>query len=184
MRQGTVAGWFALLLACASCADGEPAVSERDSGAHAADAAAGDAGTNPTARDAGQPASVDASVDLHFLLITALLEMERTLVVRCPCLTANEQYESESECRRAVNLGRSWIDCVNQLDLSAYDELATRENLRCNIAELSLRTECLMVSACSDSAVAMCMTKSLGCSVLPFELISEVVSACKIALSR
>jgi hypothetical protein len=180
MRQGAVAGWFVLvILTSESCTDRERAVSEADGGARVIDA-----GIGPTPRNGGQTGSVDASVDLHFLLITALLEMERTLVARCPCLTADGQYESESECRGAVNLGRNWVDCASQLDLSQQDEPEIRENLRCNISELSLRTECLTGSACSDVAVAMCMTQSLGCQVLPFELLSEVVSECKIALSR
>jgi hypothetical protein len=123
-------------------------------------------------------------VDLHFLLVTLLLEMERSLVARCPCQVANGVYKSDAECRRAVNLGQSWVDCVNQRDLSAYEEPELHEPLRCNIAELVQRSECLMGSPCSDDAVAACMMQNLGCPELPYQLLSEVVVECGVALSR
>lgn len=179
--------WASLLLVLqlTACADGAaPVQDERDASvrARATDA---EATTPALPRDAGEQVNaVDAAVDLHFLVLAILLEMERSLVVRCPCLTANGLYESASECLSAVSLGRGWIDCANQIDLSAYDDAMTREDLRCSIAELTVRTECLMASTCSNDAVAMCMTQSLDCEPLPFELLSSVVSACMITLSR
>lgn len=147
-----------------------------------------DAGTDAAVHrtDAGRSlaSTVDASVDLHFLVIATLLEMERSLVARCPCLTAAGEYESESQCRSALSLGSNWIDCANRVDLRSDDSDQTREKLRCNIEELSVRTECLTGSSCAKDAIAMCMTQSLGCPVPPYDLLSKVVSECTIALSR
>lgn len=180
MRQGTVAGVCGLLLiACVGCADAERVVIDASIQLHDAGQDAG-----PGKLDAEPSAPVDASLDIQFLVIATLLEMERSLIARCPCLTAAGEYDSASECLNAVNLGRNWIDCANRVDLSAHDNEETRENLRCNIAELSLRSECLMGSSCAADAIATCMTQSHDCTELPYELLSNVVSECMITLSR
>jgi hypothetical protein len=184
MRQVTVAGLCGLLLiTCVSCSSAERAVT--DAGTAFQDAGH-DAGTDTGARalDAETSMQIDASLDIQFLVIATVLEMERSLIARCPCLTAAGEYDSASECLSAVNFGRNWIDCANRVDLSAHDNDETREGLRCNIAELSLRSECLMGSSCAADAIAMCMTQSLQCTGLPYELISNVVSQCMITLSR
>ena len=168
-----------LLMTFVGCADAEHVVT--DAGAKLDDAGT-DAGA-PKA-DAEPSTPIDASLDIQFLVIATLLEMERSLIARCPCLTAAGEYDSAAECLRAVNLGRNWIDCANRVDLSAHDNNETRESLRCNIAELSLRSECLMGSSCAADAIAMCMTQSLNCTGLPYEVISNVVSECMITLSR
>jgi hypothetical protein len=184
MRQGTVAGVCGLLLITSvGCADAERVVIDASTQLHdAGHDASTDAG--PRKLDAETSAPVDASLDIQFLVIATLLEMERSLIARCPCLTAAGEYDSVSECLRAHNLGRNWIDCANRVDLSAHDNDETRESLRCNIAELSLRSECLMGSSCAADAIAMCMTQSLDCTELPYEVISNVVSECMITLSR
>lgn len=188
MRQVTVAGLFGLLLLTwVGCAEGERVVLDAGTALQDAGHDAGhDAGKGAAAPklDAGPKTPTDAALDIHFLLIATLLEMERSLLARCPCLTAAGEYDSASDCLSAVNFGRSWIDCANQVDVSAHDTEEIRESLRCNIAELSLRSECLMGSSCAADAIAMCMTQSLACAGIPFEVIGEVVSECKITLSR
>ncbi|HTU62509.1 MAG TPA: hypothetical protein VMF89_28810, partial [Polyangiales bacterium] len=158
-----------------------------DAGAEPSDAAT-DLDAAPSKPDAGRvpqtTTPVDASLDIQFLVIATVLEMERSLTARCPCLTVAGEYDSTSECLSAVSLGRHWIDCASRVDLSAQDSAETRENLRCNIAQLSLRSECLMGSSCAADAIAACMTQSLDCAEIPYELISQVVSECKITLSR
>jgi hypothetical protein len=144
-----------------------------------------DAGRPPDVATTTQPvASADASIDLHFLLIAAMIEVERSLIARCPCLIENGAYDSMSQCVKAVSLGRDWVDCANTLELSDQDDDALRDSLRCNIEELTQRSECLMGSACSDEAVATCMTQSLGCAMLPLDALSRVTVECGIALSR
>jgi hypothetical protein len=172
-----------LLLICAGCAEGERALTHSDASVQAGEPT-GDADVDPAGRDAGKSASANPAVDLNFLLLATLLETERTLIARCPCLIVSGQYESMPECLSALSLGRSWIDCANQVDLRAHDSAATRDNLRCNVAELTQRTECLMGSACKEDAVAACMIQNLGCSLLPWELLSSVASECMIAFSR
>jgi len=173
MAQVTLVGWCALLLwmTLVGCTDDQQsAVPPHDAGAEK--------------RDASPAANVDASVDLHFLVIATLIEIERTLIARCPCLTAAGEYDSEAECLSGVSIGRNWVDCANRVDLTSDDSDARRENLRCNIAELSLRTECLSGSSCAQEAIAACMAQSLECPVLPYDVISKVVTECTIALSR
>lgn len=184
MSQVTLARLCAvLLMTCVGCADAERTVA--DSGPARSDAGPSSAHATGPVLVAPSPATtVAAEVDLPFLVIATILEMERSLIARCPCLTAAREYDSASECLRAVSLGRHWIDCANRVDFSGHDSEEMRENLRCNIAELSLRSECLMGSSCTSDAIATCMTQSLSCGVLPYELISNVVSECKITLSR
>lgn len=177
MGQVTVAGFFALLLlTSAGCSGSDRVMSQMEAGVT-------DRAPTPGAA-AGDGARADAAIDLHFLLIAAILETERSLVARCPCLTASDVYENMSDCLSSMSLGRSWVDCANRLDLSAFDGAATRENLHCNIAQLTQRTECLMASACDEGAIARCMTQSLGCAVLPWQIFSAVASECAIAFSR
>lgn len=184
VRQVTVTAFCGLLLTThLGCADPTQV-------ATGASAERSDAGTDAATSklDAGRApdktSPTDASLDIQFLVIATLLEMERSLIARCPCLTAAGEYESASECLSTVNLGRNWIDCANRVDLSAHDSDEARDNLHCNIAELSRRSECLMGSSCAPPAIATCMTQTLDCTELPYELIGKVVSECKIALSR
>lgn len=181
MKSMTVAGFhMLLLLTCVGCADDARPIED-------AVAVSSDAGVDASpqnASDDGEVAPVKASVDLHFLLISALIEMERSLVARCPCLTAAGAYESVTTCMNTVSLGRDWIDCVDRADFSHADNESIRENLRCNIAELNERTECLMGSSCAEAAIAACLTQSRGCPGLPYEVFSEVATNCMIALSR
>jgi hypothetical protein len=172
MNHLTVAGLCALLLIQGGCT--------------AAARAVGDAGAEPRDSATHEPDAAPpgtASFDLHFLVVAALLEMERSLIARCPCLTLQGEYDSASQCRSAVALGSHWIECANRIDLSAFDSTETRESLRCSVAELSQRSECLMGSACTADAIAGCMTQSFGC-MLPLELFSQVASTCEISLSR
>jgi hypothetical protein len=171
-----------LLALCCACAD-------RDvEHAHAADAGQqphADASTTPQRdRDAGQKAGAEASLDVHFLLIATFLEIERSLLARCPCLTDMGLYETRADCNRAVGLGHDWVACANMLDLSQQDSEQVRATLRCNVEELSQRSECLMGSACREEAIAACMTDGLGCPMLPLNLFSEVATECRIALSH
>jgi hypothetical protein len=129
-------------------------------------------------------AAVTANLDIHFLLISAVIEIERSLHARCPCLTETGQYESMRECIDAVSLGRDWVDCANKIDLSGQDDETVRANLRCNIEELTQRSECLMGSACREDAIAACMTQSLGCPMPPLDALSRVAVECNIAFSH
>jgi len=123
-------------------------------------------------------------LDLHALLIAALIETEGSLVARCPCLTASGVYDSMRACSDAVTFGRNWIDCVNGLDLTTEDDPEVRTNLHCNIRELKQRSECLRGSSCSDDDVVRCMSQTLDCPKLPLELLSQVAVECQIAFSR
>ena len=134
--------------------------------------------------DAGPKARADASLDLHDLLIVALIETERTLLVRCPCLAEKGIYKSRQECVENVSLGRSWVDCANALDLTGMDDAMVRANLRCSIEELMQRTDCLMASSCSDDAVAACMSLTLDCPMLPLNTLSRVAVECDIGFSH
>lgn len=189
MSQVAVAGLCALLLMTGvGCGASEHALADSgtapsDAGQDATDAT--DAtGVPIPVLDAAPATPIDASVDLPFLLIAVLLEMERSLIARCPCLTAAGEYDSASECLSRTSLGRNWIDCANRVDLSGYDSDETREALRCNVEQLSLRSDCLMGSSCASDAIAACMTQTLNCADLPYELISKVVTECMITLSR
>lgn len=171
MKQGMFGLLLALAAACTDSADNPARAAGEE---HASDAAA-----KP---DAGPKQKV--SPDVHTLLITALLELERTLLARCPCYVEKGLYETKQACVDAVSLGRSWVDCANAADLGELDDVQARANLRCTIEELSQRTECLMGSACTDEAVATCMTQSLGCPMLPLDPLSQVAVECTIAFSH
>jgi hypothetical protein len=171
MKMIAVAGWCGLLLS--ACDDNAPLRSDASNSEVHPQVEAGSASDSPV-----------AAPNLHFLLIAAVLEVERSLIARCPCLTADGHYESEVECVRAVSLGRDWVDCANDMDLSGLDDAESRASLRCNIEEISERTECLMASSCNADAVAECMSKTLGCSMLPLNLLSRVTVECSIAFSH
>lgn len=134
--------------------------------------------------DAGPKVHADASLDLHDLLIVALIETERTLLARCPCLAEKGIYKSMQECIDSVSLGRSWVECANALDLTGMDDAMVRANLRCSIEELMQRTDCLMASSCSDEAVAVCMSQTLNCPMLPLNTLSRVAVECNIGFSH
>lgn len=174
--------WIALSAACGSDAP-EHAVN----GMNARDASSADAArerSDAPAADAGAPAASGGELDLHSLVVAALIETESSLVARCPCLTASGVYASMRACTDAVTLGRNWIDCVNGLDLTTQDDPQVRESLHCSIRELKQRSECLRGSSCSDDDIVMCMTEMLSCPKLPLELLSRVAVDCQIALSR
>jgi hypothetical protein len=179
LQMGTENGWtmkrgvFGLLLMlCLACAKDDDEPAKKDAGA-------ADAG-----KDAGPQVRGDASLDLHALLIAALIETERTLIARCPCLTEAGQFESMQACVRALSLGRTWVDCANALDLTGMDHAQVRANLHCSLEELTQRTECLTGSGCASADVAACMSQSLGCPQLPLDLLSRVAVECSIGLSH
>lgn len=134
--------------------------------------------------DAGPKIKADASLDLHDLLIVALIETERTLLARCPCLAETGVYKTMQECVDHVSLGRAWVECANALDLTGMDDAMVRANLRCSIEELMQRTDCLMGSACNNDAVAECMSLTLNCPMLPLDVLSRVAVECSIGFSH
>jgi hypothetical protein len=166
-------GWLLILGVACSDADKPPA----------RDAAVRDTMLDAST-DSGPAPHADASLDLHDLLIVALVETERTLLARCPCLAEKAVYKSMQECVDRVSLGRSWVECANALDLTGMDDAEIRANLRCSIEELMQRTDCLMGSACTDEAVAICMSQSLNCSMLPLNVLSRVAVECDIGFSH
>ncbi|HET8934945.1 MAG TPA: hypothetical protein VFN67_15965 [Polyangiales bacterium] len=167
-------GWLLAWSVACSDADKTPA----------RDAAVRDAMSDAASTDSGPAVHADASLDLHDLLIVALIETERTLLARCPCLAEKAVYKSMRECVEHVSLGRSWVECANALDLTGMDDAEVRANLRCSIEELLQRTDCLMGSACTDEAVATCMSQSLDCPMLPLNVLSRVAVECDIGFSH
>jgi hypothetical protein len=186
MRQLAVASCAVLILSVACAGDERAAdTAARDAGAKRADASDPRDEEDAGRQDAAvQDATVKGELDLRSLLIAELIETESSLVARCSCLTASGVYESMSKCLDAVSLGRNWVDCANALDLSAQDSPEIRANLRCNIQELSQRSQCLLGSSCSDTDIAACMTATLNCAKLPLELLSQIAVQCHIAFSR
>lgn len=179
MNRVTLAGSCGLLLVLfVACADDDKAA-QTDASTHEPAKPLSDAG-----KDAGPQLGGDTPPDLHALLIATLIETERALIARCPCLAEIGSFKSKQECVRALSLGRDWVECSNATDLTGQDDAAVRANLRCNLQELSQRTECLTGSSCDEKAVVACMSPSLSCPMLPLDVLSHVAVECSISLSR
>lgn len=187
-RVSCSAAWLAVWV-CAACgSDAGGSVAVADAAAQSAPSATpsrSDAGRlDRFDADAGPGPSGEVMPDLHFLLVTMLVEIDRSMLARCPCQVAGGDYATIRDCVDTVSLGRDWVDCVNSLDLTGEDAAPLRDNLHCNIEELMQRSECLEVSSCSEQDVQVCLSKANGCPMPPLMVLSRLATECPILFSH
>lgn len=176
--------WMLLLgLGCVACA-GSASHEHRlqpTAAAEAADAAQPevDASIAPLA-----PPATGAEADIHFAVITLLVELQRSLQQQCPCEVEAGQFKNMQACEDAVSFSPGWADCVNGVDLP--DTELAREQLRCETLSFSMRTDCLAKSHCTDEEVADCLRDKAGCGELDLSVLNPVALKCadKIALNH
>jgi hypothetical protein len=171
-----------LLLGCAACAGSsmhgqglQPSAAESVDAAQAMSRDAGASGAS-----AGEPAPA-AEADIHFAVITLLVELERSLEQRCPCEVEARQFPTMQACVDAVSFSQGWADCVNRVTLP--DDAESREKLRCETIAFSTRTDCLATSPCTDDAVAECLRDKSGCGQLDLSVLNPVAMQCADAIA-
>jgi hypothetical protein len=127
--------------------------------------------------DAGQAPSNSTPADAHFSVTAFLLEIERGTFLTCPCSVQRGEYPSMQDCVEKVSFKPGWQACVAGVELPG-EEADVSARLRCALAELQHRNNCLEPAPCTSTVMALCQADTLHCPKLDPGVLTAVIDVC------